>query len=326
MVNGDYDKARVPATRLVERRARPCAADRSQRRSRARSARRASPSTSTGPAPAPIARRPSRDGLRRRRAWPRARRPRGRRRAPAAPPASRSACSPSRARRRRGSAGPASSTTRSPSKTTSIACSRCPPVTTTARGPSAWTARASSSPSSAVVAGEHARLGEVGRDDRGARERRARRAPPGRPRRAAARRTRRPSPGRRRSACRPPAGRRPPPPPARWPRSPSIPTLTASTPMSSTTARTWATIIAGDTASTAVTADGVLRRDRRDRGRAVHAGAGEGLQVGLDPGAAAGVRAGDRQADGYAAGGRARRRRIGGRGQASARNATPRRR
>ena len=46
----------------------------------------------------------------------------------------------------------------------------------------------------------------------------------------------------------------------------------------------------------------VLRRDGRDRGRAVHAGAREGLQVGLDPGAAAGVRAGDRQADGYAAG------------------------
>jgi hypothetical protein len=33
-----------------------------------------------------------------------------------------------------------------------------------------------------------------------------------------------------------------------------MPTLTASTPMSSTTARTCATIIAGDTASTAVTA------------------------------------------------------------------------
>jgi hypothetical protein len=43
---------------------------------------------------------------------------------------------------------------------------------------------------------------------------------------------------------------------------------------------------------------GVLGRDRGDRGRAVHAGAGERLEVGLDAGAAAGVRPGDRQADG----------------------------
>ena len=44
--------------------------------------------------------------------------------------------------------------------------------------------------------------------------------------------------------------------------------------------------------------DRVLRGDRRDRRRPVHAGRREGLEVGLDAGAAAGVRAGDRQADG----------------------------
>ena len=63
-------------------------------------------------------------------------------------------------------------------RTRSIASSRCPPVTTTARGPSAWTARASSSPSSVRVAREHPRLGQVGRDDGGPRRASARRAPP----------------------------------------------------------------------------------------------------------------------------------------------------
>ena len=42
-------------------------------------------------------------------------------------------------------------------------------------------------------------------------------------------------------------------------------------------------------------AERVLRGDRGDRARAVHAAARERLQVGLDAGAAAGVRAGDRQ-------------------------------
>ena len=68
--------------------------------------------------------------------------------------------------------------------------------------------------------------------------------------------------------------------------------------MSSATARTWATIISGETASTALDADRVLRRDRGDRGHPVHAAARERLQVGLDAGAAAGVRAGDRE-DGW---------------------------
>ena len=65
--------------------------------------------------------------------------------------------------------------------------------------------------------------------------------------------------------------------------------------MSSATARTWATIVAGDTASTAVDADRVLRGDRRDRGHPVHSAARERLQVGLDAGPAAGVGAGDRE-------------------------------
>ena len=54
-------------------------------------------------------------------------------------------------------------------------------------------------------------------------------------------------------------------------RVPSIPTFTASTPMSAATAATWATMTSGGTAWIAVDADGVLRRDRGDRGRAVDA-------------------------------------------------------
>ena len=62
MVNGDYDKARVPAhpprrpvSRIADARRRSV-----RTRPRALSAGRASPRTSTGPAPAPMARRPSR--------------------------------------------------------------------------------------------------------------------------------------------------------------------------------------------------------------------------------------------------------------------------
>ena len=70
---------------------------------------------------------------------------------------------------------PGISTSRSPSKKRSVACSRCPPVTTTARGPSAWTARASSSASAAPrrpsprVQRSSAASGRFGRDDRGPR-------------------------------------------------------------------------------------------------------------------------------------------------------------
>ena len=65
--------------------------------------------------------------------------------------------------------GPGSSTSRSPSKNTSIACSRCPPVTTTARGPSAWTAGpAPRTSGSARVVQQGARLGHVRREHGGA--------------------------------------------------------------------------------------------------------------------------------------------------------------
>ena len=75
-----------------------------------------------------------------------AERPRAARgRARDAPRAPTSACSPSHARRRPGCRSPGISTSCSPSKKRSIASSRWPPVTTTARGPSACTARASSS-------------------------------------------------------------------------------------------------------------------------------------------------------------------------------------
>ncbi len=76
---------------------------------------------------------------------------------------------------------------------------------------------------------------------------------------------------------------------------PSMPIFTASAPMSSATARIWSTIVSGETASTASTADGVLRGDRGDRSHSVHAAARKRLQVGLDARAAAGVRAGDRE-------------------------------
>ena len=65
--------------------------------------------------------------------------------------------------------GPGSSTSRSPSKNTSIACSRCPPVTTTAAGPSAWIRRASASDVGlARVVQQGARLGHVRREHGGA--------------------------------------------------------------------------------------------------------------------------------------------------------------
>ena len=88
-------------------------------------------------------------------------------------------------------------------RTTSLASSRCPPVTTTAPGPSACTARASSSGSRVRSRPASTRgLGHVRRDHGRASGSSSRPARPRAPRRAAARRTRRPSPGRPRSACR----------------------------------------------------------------------------------------------------------------------------
>ena len=85
------------------------------------------------------------------------------------------------------------------------------------------------------------------------------------------------------------------PPPRSSAGRPSIPILTASTPMSSATARTWARMISGGIGMDGGDADRVLGGDRGDRGHAVDAAGGERLQVGLDAGAAAGVRPGDRQ-------------------------------
>ena len=262
-------------------------------------ARRRRPSTSTGPAPAPTSRRPSRTA-RRRAAW---------RRAP--PPAASSPerqprrqhrgvrAARTRARRRRGSARRAARRARSPSKNTSIACSRWPPVTTThARAERVDGARQLARPSSVAPAPGQRRAPRAGSASppcaRGSSSSISAAARVGR--RAARRRTRRPSPGRARPACRReqsssaratasivatvaehPDLDRVDADVARRPRAPGRRSSPARSP------------------ATAVTADGVLRRDRRDRGHPVHAAGGERLQVGLDAGAAAGVRAGDRQ-------------------------------
>ena len=300
-MHGDYDKARVPATRPSgRRRRRP--ADRSagaaavQRERRARGRRPAR-------RPRPMSRRPSRTasdgdalGLARRGLEVVAQRqPRGQRRGVRAARAVRGAVGVARARRSRRRAR-----RRRATSTASLAVPAGDHDRPRAERVDGARQRLALE---RVVAGEHARLGEVRASRRSPARRRARRARAW----ASASSSRAPDsatitgsttigvPGRQQVEA-------PPPPPRALATLPSIPTLTASTPMSSTTARTCATIIAGDTASTRRHRDGVLRRDRRDRRRAVHAGAGEGLQVGLDPGAAAGVRAGDRQADGDAAG------------------------
>ena len=104
------------------------------------------PSTSTGPAPAPRSRSPSRTALRRDALGlargglevVAEREPRRERRGVRAARAVRGAVGVARAGRARPRAR-RRRTRRSPR-------SRCPPVTTTARGPSAWTARASASP------------------------------------------------------------------------------------------------------------------------------------------------------------------------------------
>ena len=77
---------------------------------------------------------------------------------------------------------------------------------------------------------------------------------------------------------------------------PSMPILTASTPMSLGHRLHLTDDRLRRDRGDALDPDRVLPRDRRDRGHAVHAAARERLQVGLDAGAAARVRAGDRQA------------------------------
>ena len=274
----DYGKGRPRAATMVSPPARRVTPTPRARRHRSRGLhRRPRRSRARRPArrPAELAQAVADRGRGGARAPP-ARRPGARRRARGAPPASTSACSPSRGRRRRGGARPGARAASRPSTSRSVASSRCPPVTMTAPGPSAWIAarellgrgRASApSPASTRASG---RLGVTtvarGRISADQRVLRVRVEQP-------RRRTRRPSPGPRRPAC--PAGssveRL-----ARPPRSsravPSMPTFTASTPRSSATARTCATIMPGETASTRLDGDGVLRGDRRDRRRAVDAG------------------------------------------------------
>ena len=69
--------------------------------------------------------------------------------------------------------------------------------------------------------------------------------------------------------------------------------------MSSATARTWATISRGETASIVSTPTVFCAVIAVIARHPVHAAAGERLQIGLDAGSAAGVRAGDREHCGY---------------------------
>ena len=201
----------------------------------------------------------------------------------------------------------------SPSYSRSVASSRCPPVRTTTCGPSAWIARTS------VLAARRPRRALRARAPRG-RSASPRSRAAGAARAARPRRRRRAARAaglgdhhrvERRRASRAAGGRAPRATAAVLCADPSIPIFTASTPMSSTTARTCSTIIVRADRLDARDRDGVLGGDRRDRRRPVHAAAGEGLQVGLDAGAAAGVRAGDREAHGDGAGGGHRAPRIG---------------
>ena len=212
------------------------------------------------------------------------------------PRAPRNACIPTRARPRRRTAGPRCAAFRTPSKSTSAPSSVWPPVTITASGPSAGDRLRELLRAGALAqAGELPRLGEVGRDDGGAAAGPARSAPPSRSGRAARRRSATTITGSTTTGASPTrssasttasiVG-----------SSPSIPTLTASTPMS----RGHRPHLGDDHLRRHrrdhLDAHRVLRGERRDRGRPVHAAARERLQVGLDPRAAAGVRAGDREA------------------------------
>ena len=190
---------------------------------------------------------------------------------------------------------PGISTSRSPSKNRSMASSRWPPVTTTAPGPSAWTARASSSTRSSGARAARAppasaRLGvtTVARGTSAL----AQRLPGAvvEQRRAALGHHHRVEHDRR-------AGQQVERPLHRLDRldgaeHPDLHRVDAD--------------VLGHRAHLlddrlrreridGRDRDRVLRGDRRDRGHAVRAAAGERLEVGLDAGAAAGVGAGDRE-------------------------------
>ena len=201
-------------------------------------------STSTGPAPA-RSREAVAHGLGgdlARPARPPRRAPcpgRGRRRGPT------SACSRSRGGPQPGSAGPRSEPTRRRRRARRRRRSAWPPVTITARGPRAWIARGQLRPPRLSPSpAQRARLGRFGVDHGRARQHPLDQRRLGVRVEQRARRWTRPSPGRPRPARRRP-GRAPRPPRRSWARRRACPTLTASTPMSVATARTWATIISG---------------------------------------------------------------------------------
>ena len=160
LIVGDYAKAR--------RRSRLARAEPARRRRARPSGRGRRPARR----PAPSSRSPSRTASRRRsRAWRPARPPAGR--APSAScAASADECvQPEPCAAPSGWRSPGISTSRSPSKKTSVASSRWPPVTTTARGPErVHRARELLGVVVAPVAREHARLGQVRRHDGGPRQ------------------------------------------------------------------------------------------------------------------------------------------------------------
>ena len=199
---------------------------------------------------------------------------------------------------------PGISTTLSPSKKTSIACSRCPPVTTTQRGPSAWTARASCRVARARPPGraggavrqrrERARLGQVRRRHGHAREQ-----PLDERRTGLVREQRRAGLGDHHGVEHDRRGgiqlvERAVDGGDRLDRAqhPDLDRVDADVALDG--AHLGDDQLRLDRPDR-VDADRALRRDRRDRGHPVDAAGGERLQVGLDPGTAAGVRTGDRQ-------------------------------
>ena len=134
------------------------------------------------------------------------------------------------------------------------ACARCPPVTTTTAGPRLADAPGQL-PCVVLVGafGQHTRLGQVGGDHRGQRQDQLAQRVPRLAPAAAPSRSRTPSPGSTTTGTSPISRRALRAQPRSSSTSPSIPTFTASTPMSSTTARTWSSTASGDSGYTAVT-------------------------------------------------------------------------
>src|SRR3954469_10240069 len=224
------------------------------RRSRAPDGERCRrPNTSTGPAPAPSSRRPSRTASE---AIARAARAASSGAWPSARCAARALewvqpdpwAAPSRWR------GPVSSSSVSPSKKTSTTSSRCPPVTTTARGPRACSARASAAPSPSP-SGRSASTRASGR--LGVITEASGSTNPGSAPRASSSSSTAPDSATITGSTTIGVPRSRSPSASRTARTvsavPSMPIFTASTPMSPTTWRTCSTIISGGTGCTALT-------------------------------------------------------------------------